>query len=185
MTISLALRDLRDSTRQLSDAVTELATIAHEDRPAGSDVAAVDQYVELVTEFQAAVVTAAAELAGLDGAYAVAQRMPRVDDALAHAQLRYWRDLRSHDVVGTMRRAARRGGPDWRAWQGTVEQSQRRCEPPLLDSLAGARRVWLELAELVPLWLTRPPSHTPTTPPTTDSGSDAHGPTPENTWRTA
>ena len=66
--------------------------------------------------------------------------------AIATASLRYWRDLRSYSATAAMRQAARRGQPDWRAWQVSIELSQQRCEQPLIDAGAGARAVWLELA---------------------------------------
>ena len=172
MTISLALQDLRDSTARLSEAVTELVMIAHEDRPADSEVAAVDHFAEQVSELQASVIDAGRELAGIDGPVIVAMRMPAVDRAIATAALHYWRDLRSYDATAAMRTAARRGGSDWRSWQVSIEQSQQRCEQPLLDTVSGARAVWLELAELVSLWLAHPLT-------TTDAGV----PAAENTRR--
>lgn len=171
MTISRALQDLRESTSRLSEAVTELVMIAHEDRPSGSETAAVDAFAEQVSELQASVVLAAHELARMEGPAGIADRMDFVDRAIAAASLRYWRDLRSYDATAAMRQAARRGGQDWRAWQVSVEQSQQRCEEPLVDATAGARAVWLELAELVSIWLSHPPLN------------DAGVPAPENTWR--
>jgi hypothetical protein len=156
MTISLALQELRDSTARLSDAVTELVMIAHEDRPDGSEVAAVDHFAEQVSELQASVVDAGRELAGIEGPAVLASRMPAVDRSIAAATLHYWRDLRAYDATAAMRQVARRGGADWRSWQVSIEQSQQRCEQPLLDTVAGARAVWLELAELVSLWLAHP-----------------------------
>jgi hypothetical protein len=172
MTISLALHDLRDATARLSEAVTELVMIAHEDRPRGSEVAAVDHFAEQVSELQASVMTAAHELATIEGPVILAMRMPAVDAAIAAATLHYWRDLRSYDATVAMRQAARRGGADWRAWQVSIEQSQERCEEPLLEAVTRARSVWLELAELVSLWL----AHGPIT-------IDAGGPASENTRR--
>jgi hypothetical protein len=172
MTISLALHDLRDATARLSEAVTELVMIAHEDRPEGSEVAAVDSFAEQVSELQSAVVMAGRVLAAIDGTDQLARRMADVDAAIAAAALRYWRDLRSYDATAAMRQAARRGGADWRAWQVSIEQSQERCEQPLLDAVTRARSVWLELAELVSLWL----AHGPIT-------IDAGGPASENTRR--
>ncbi|MBZ5741070.1 hypothetical protein [Nocardioides mangrovi] len=171
MTISHALQDLRDSTARLSEAVTELVMISHEDRPRGSETAAVDAFAEQVSELQASVVEVGEELTRIDSTVRAADRMAFVDRAIASAWLRYWRDLRSYDATATMRRAARRGGPDWRAWQVTVEQSQQRCEQPLIDATTGARAVWMELAELVSIWLTHPPTH------------DAGVPAAENTRR--
>lgn len=183
MTISLALRDLRAATGRLSEAVTELVTIAHEDRPDGSEVAAVDDFAERVSELQSSVVAAGRELAAIDGPVLLAQQMPLVDEALAAVDLRYWRDLRSHAATGEMRRVARRGGRDWTAWQVSVEQSQLRCEQPLLDAVESARRVWLELAELVTLWLRHP--HEPA-PETTDHGGRAlSAQASPTTWRTS
>ena len=180
MTISHALQDLRDSTSRLSEAVTELVMIAHEDRPQGSETAAVDAFAEQVSELQSSVVLAVHELARIEGPARLADRMAFVDRAIATASLRYWRDLRAYDATAAMRQAARRGGPDWRAWQVSIEQSQQRCEQPLIDATSGSRAVWLELAELVSLWL----SHAPPTPPpsqlTVEPGAQ---PAPENTWR--
>ncbi|MEP9364543.1 hypothetical protein ABLE68_16370 [Nocardioides sp. CN2-186] len=172
MTISLALHELRDATARLSEAVTELVMIAHEDRPDGSEVAAVDSFAEQVSELQSAVVTAGRVLAAVDGTDQLARRMADVDAAIASAALRYWRDLRSYDATAAMRQAARRGRADWRAWQVSIEQSQERCEQPLLEAVTRARAVWLELAELVSLWL----AHGPIT-------IDAGGPASENTRR--
>lgn len=183
MTISLALRDLRAATGRLSEAVTELVTIAHEDRPDGSEVAAVDHFAEQVTELQSSVVAAGRELVAIDGPALLSQRMPLVDEALAAATLCYWRDLRSHAATGAMRHVARRGGRDWRAWQGSIEQSQRRCEQPLLDTAASARRVWLELAELVTLWLRHP--HEPAPENTDHGGRATSAPPSPSTWRTS
>jgi hypothetical protein len=171
MTVSHALQDLRESTSRLSDAVTELVMIAHEDRPSGSETAAVDAFAEQVSELQASVVLAVHELARADGTVRIADRMAFVDRAISDAALRYWRDLRSYEATLAMRQAARRGGQDWRAWQVSIEQSQQRCEQPLVDATAGAREVWLELAELVSIWLSHPPLN------------DAGVPAAENTWR--
>jgi hypothetical protein len=158
MTITLALQQLRDSTGRLSEAVTELVMIAHEDRPQDSEVAAVDHLAEQVSELQSAVITAGRGLAGIEGPAAVAARMPTVDAALAAASLYYWRDLRAYAATAAMRQVARRGAADWRAWQVSIEQSQQRCEQPLEEAAADARAVWLELAELVSLWLSHPPT---------------------------
>jgi hypothetical protein len=180
MTISHAIQDLRRSTSRLSEAVTELVMIAHEDRPHGSEIAAVDAFAEQVSELQSSVVLAVHELARIEGPAHLADRMSLVDRSLASAGLRYWRDLRAYDATVAMRQAARRGGSDWRAWQVSIEQSQERCEQPLIDATTGVRAVWLELAELVSLWL----SHAPPPPPpsllTVEPGAE---PAPENTWR--
>lgn len=171
MTISHALKDLRESTSRLSEAVTELVMIAHEDRPEGSDTAAVDAFAEQVSELQGSVVEAVNELAGIEGPLPIADRMGLVDRAIATASLRYWRDLRSYAATAAMRQAARRGQPDWRAWQVSIELSQQRCEQPLIDAGADARAVWLELAELVSIWLSHP------------SVNDAGEPAADTTWR--
>lgn len=179
MTMSAALQDLRTSTSRLSEAVTELVMIAHEDRPEGSETAAVDAFAEQVSELQASVVLAVHELARIDGPRQIADRMAFVDRAIAAAALRYWRDLRSYDATATMRQAARRGRQDWRAWQVSIEQSQQRCEGPLEEAIAGTRAVWQEIAELVSIWLAHPLMHEPTHEPTHDAGL----PAAENTRR--
>lgn len=171
MTISQAVQDLRESTSRLSEAVTELVMIAHEDRPEASETAAVEAFAEQVSELQGSVALAAQELAGIRGPLRIADRMDLVDRAIATASLRYWRDLRSYDATAAMRQAARRGGQDWRAWQVSVEKSQQRCEQPLIETTEGARAVWLELAELVSIWLSHPPLN------------DAGVPAPDNTRR--
>lgn len=171
MTISHAVEELRDATTRLSEAVTELVMIAHEDRPEGSDTAAVDAFAEQVSELQGSVVEAVTELAALESPLEIADRMGLVDRAIAHASLRYWRDLRSYPPTAAMRQVARRGQPDWRAWQVSIEQSQQRCEQPLIDAGARAREVWLELAELVSIWLSHPPVN------------DAGEPAADTTWR--
>ena len=173
MTISHALQDLRESTSRLSEAVTELVMIAHEDRPDGGETAAVDAFAEQVSELQASVVLAVHELARVEGPVGIADRMAFVDRAIATASLRYWRDLRSYAATAAMRQAARRGGQDWRSWQVSIEQSQERCEQPLIDATTGARAVWLELAELVSIWLSHPPTN------------DAGVPAAENTRRSS
>jgi hypothetical protein len=180
MTISHALQDLRDSTSRLSSAVTELVMIAHEDRPEGGETAAAEAFAEQVSELQSSVVVAVHELGRIEGLAHLADRMVRVDRAIAEAALRYWRDLRSYDATAAMRQAARRGRPDWRAWQVSIEQSQQRCEEPLIDATTDVRAVWGELAEVISLWLTHPPPAPATDPPPT---TDADVPAPENTWR--
>lgn len=180
MTIAHALQDLRNSTARLSEAVTELVMIAHEDRPTGSETAAADHFGEQVSELQSSVVLATDELARIDGPGPLADRIALVDDAIATAALRYWRDLRSYDATAAMRQAARRGGQDWRAWQLSIEQSQQRCEQPLLEAAQDTRAVWCELGELVSLWLSHPPPLSPTEPIST---TDAGVPAAENTRR--
>jgi hypothetical protein len=180
MTIAHALRELRTATTRLSEAVTELVMIAHEDRPDGGETAAVDDFAEQVSELQSSVVIACHELSLIEGPVRLAGRMALVDGAIATAALLYWRDLRSYDATTAMRQAARRGGQDWRSWQVSIEQSQQRCEQPLLESTSGVRAVWVELAELVSLWLSHPPPVPVTDPsPTTDAGV----PAAENTRR--
>lgn len=181
MTVNLAVRDLRTATTRLAEAVAELVTIAHEDRPAGSQPAVVDHVAEQVSELQGAVVDATRELAAIErpSPSQVVDRMPAVEEALARAALCYWRDLRSYDAAGSLRRAARRDGADWRAWQASVAVSEQRCEQPLLAATAAARAVWLELAELVGLWLAHPP---PVAVPTPTPRPDPAAPHP---WRTS
>lgn len=182
MTIAHVLHELRASTGRLSQAVTELVMIAHEDRPDAGDTAAVDHFAEQVSELQSSIVTASQELAGIEGPARLAERMAHVDSAIAAAAVLYWRDLRSYDATTAMRQAARRGGKDWRAWQVSIEQSQERCELPLLEATADVRAVWVELAELVSLWLSHPPPPSPTlSSPTTDAGVPAAENTRRNT----
>ncbi len=85
--------------------------------------------------------------------------MADVDAAIAAAALRYWRDLRSYDATAAMRQAARRGGRTGgrgrSASSSPSSAASSRCSTPS----RGARAVWLELAELVSLWLAATGTH--------------------------
>jgi hypothetical protein len=136
---------LRVATVQLSGCVAELAMITLEDRPVGSEVAAVDSFAEQVVELGSSVALAVREAAAIEASASVAT-LPAVDAALADASLRYWRDLSSYGPTSEMRKLASAGGREWRAWQRSVELALQRCEQPMVDALAAVRTVWADFA---------------------------------------
>ena len=131
-------------------AVSELAVTVHEDRPAASDLAVVDDLAERVSELQGT----AHQIRELCRSGQVLQMPARLDAiaALADAaETYYWHALRSHDPVAKLRAASRGRGDEWLAWRRSVEDAVRRCEPPL-GELAGALRVaWHEVGALLSL----------------------------------
>jgi hypothetical protein len=156
MSLESAHRELRQRCRELGDAVTELVTIVHEDRPQGSDVAVVDALTETVSELQSSAVAAAEQVDLVGEARALPGRLGLIDAAMAACATTYWRDLRAFGPVSQLRVAARRGGPEWRRWQHSVELSQQRCEQPLFEASAAVRAAWGEAAELLGLYLPNP-----------------------------
>jgi len=162
MSLESAQGQLRVRCRELGEAVTELVTIVHEDRPTGSDVAVVDAFTETVSELQSSAMDAAELVDGVPEPRALPARLSRIDEAVAGCAQTYWRDLRAFGPVSELRIAARRGRLEWRTWQRSVEASQLRCELPLLDAQAAVRSAWAEAAELLGLYLPPPPAMTQT-----------------------
>ncbi|MGC3993608.1 MAG: hypothetical protein QM779_05705 [Propionicimonas sp.] len=120
--------------------------VTHLDRPPGHSTTAADNLADLASELQASVVGASRAVATMTEANATARRFEVVAEAIDAAALRYWRDLRSYDAIATIRAAACRGAADMRAWQVAVEQSERRCEAPVIGTVDAARAVWRELS---------------------------------------
>lgn len=146
VTTSSALERLREATGRLLEAVTELVMLAHEDRPPGNPAAAVDQFVDHLSELRSSVAAADLGARTLDLSSPRVEEIARVDESLADASLRYWRDLRSDASTDRMRRQARTGGAEWRAWQASLDSALDRCEDPLIETLASVRNLWSEYA---------------------------------------
>lgn len=144
MTVPTIHAQLAGAADDLWQAVAELALTVHEDRPAGSDLAAVDDLAERVSELQADVAAARDMLRDGD------PMVPRLAHFAAHldaAHLRYWRDLRSFSAVSALRGAARRRGGELPAWQGSVEVGAARCEQPFAVAVATLNAWWQELCQ--------------------------------------
>ncbi len=156
MSLESAHAGLRARCRDLAEAVTELVTIVHEDRPQGSEIAVIDALTETVSELQAATVQANELLAQVAEPRALTTYLGPIDEAVAAAERIYWRDLRAFAPLSELRHAARRGSREWRTWQRSVETSQLRCELPMQETTAAVRAAWRETAELLGLYLPRP-----------------------------
>ncbi len=180
MSLTTALDELRGANSSLAEAVSELVMTVHEDRPLHSEVAVIDNLAEVVSELQASVVQAAAELQDVSDIRQLPNRLPGVDAAIAASGVRYWRDLRSHAAVAELRAAAQRHGVEWRTWQSSLEQSQLRCEEPLLRSAASVRAAWREVGELLSLYL---PAADATTAPRAEPTTADANPRPMTTRR--
>lgn len=143
MTLSAAAAQLSLAVENLWLSVSELALTVQEDRPAASDLAAVDDLAERVTELQAEL-AAARTLVG-DGGGALVPALPRIAAHIDAANLRYWRDLRSFTALTALRQVARRRGGELSAWQTIVEAGADRCEKPLTDATSALNVCWQEL----------------------------------------
>ncbi|MGC4109534.1 MAG: hypothetical protein QM747_03725 [Nocardioides sp.] len=156
MSLDSSYADLRARCRDLEQAVTELVTIVHEDRPHGSEIAVIDALGETVSELQAATVQANELLARVTEPRLVPAYLGAIDEAVATAEHIYWRQLRAFGPVSLLRRAERRDGREWPTWQRSVEASELRCELPLSEARAAVLRAWREAAELLGLYLPSP-----------------------------
>ena len=159
MSLKIALDELRSSTSNLQDAVSELVMTVHEDQPLRDQAAVIDHLAEVVLELQASVAEAAREIRDIDDVRQLPAQLPAVDASIAATSLCYWRDLRSHGPLAELRRTTRRRGVEWSTWQSSLEQSQLRCEEPLMRSTASVRAAWQEVGELLSLYL--PSTSTP------------------------
>lgn len=149
MSMESAHAELRTRCRDLAQAVTELVTIVHEDRPPGSEVAVIDRLVEVVSELQAAAMRAVEELDNVADSRALPGRLGRVDEAVTECRTTYWRDLASHRPLAALRRAAHEHGREWRTWQRSIELSLARCELALDGAGTAVRAGWQEVGELL------------------------------------
>jgi hypothetical protein len=146
MTLSAAATRLSLALENLWLSVSELALTVQEDRPAASDLAAVDDLAERVSEFQAELSSARTLLAGDDGDDGdLMLALPRIAAHLDAFNLRYWRDLRSLTALTALRQAARRRGGELPAWQRIVEAGADRCEKPLADATGALNVCWQEI----------------------------------------
>jgi hypothetical protein len=149
MSLESAHTELRTRCRDLAQAVTELVTIVHEDRPPGSEVAVIDRLVEVVSELQASAMQAADEVDTLVESRELPARLGRVDAAVAECRTTYWCDLASHRPLAILRRTAHEHGREWRTWQRSIELSLSRCELALEGAGQAVRAGWLDVGELL------------------------------------
>jgi hypothetical protein len=157
MSMTTALAELQSANSALQQTIAELVMTVHEDRPRDSDIAAVDALLEVVLEVQASAAAAGAEIDSIADVRDLPLALARVHSATSECALRYWRDLRSHGALSRLRSTARRRGIEWRTWQGSIEQSELRCEAPLQRSLASVETAWREVGELLSLYLPNTP----------------------------
>lgn len=153
MSMTTALDELRTANTALQQTIAELMMTAMEDRPRGSEIAAVDDLVETVSELQASAAEAGTELCAIADSRELPAAMPRIGSAITDCALRYWRDLRSHPATAALRATARGRGTEWRTWQRSLEDSELRCEAPLLRSVESVQLAWREIGELLSLYL--------------------------------
>ena len=153
MSMTTALDELRTANTELQQTIAELMMTALEDRPRGSEIAAVDDLVENISELQASAAQAGTELGGITDSRELPAVMPRVSSATADCALRYWRDLRAHLAISRLRTTARGRGTEWATWQRSLEDSGLRCEAPLLRSVESVQLAWREIGELLCLYL--------------------------------
>jgi hypothetical protein len=152
MSLESAHADLQARVRELGQAVTELVTIVHEDRPHGSEIAVIDALSETVSELQASAVHAGEVIARVRTPRELPAVLGHVDDAVARCRSTYWRDLRAHRPLSVLRRTASEHGREWRTWQRSIELSLSRCEPGLAGAEDSLRGAWAEVAELLTLY---------------------------------
>jgi hypothetical protein len=142
MTLPAAVDGLAASIEDLWQSVSELVLTVHEDRPADSDLAAVDELSERVSELQGDVAAARTLVRAADPLVPV---LPRVAALLDGAGRRYWRDVRGYSAVAALRGAARRRGGDLPAWRGAVEAGALRCEHPFAATATALNACWQEI----------------------------------------
>jgi hypothetical protein len=156
MSMTTALAELQSANTALQQTIAELVMTVHEDRPCDSDIAAIDALREIVSELQAAAAAAGAEIDSIADVRDLPMVLGRIHEATAECALRYWRDVRAHGALSPLRTAARGRGVEWRTWQGSVEQSELRCEAPLQQSMDSLHTAWREVGELLSLYLKNP-----------------------------
>jgi hypothetical protein len=142
MTLSAAAARLTRSVDELWHAVAELALTVHEDRPAGTDLAVVDELAEQVSELQGDV-AAVRDL--LRPGEPLVPALPGIAAHLDVAERRYWRDVRGYAAVAELRAAGRRHGGGLPAWRGAVEASALRCEVPFAVTATALNACWQEI----------------------------------------
>jgi hypothetical protein len=156
MSMTTAFAELQSANSALQQSIAELVMTVHEDRPGDSDIAAVDALCEVVLEVQASAAAAGSVIDSIADVRNLPSALARVHSATSECALRYWRDLRSHGALSRLRTTARRRGIEWRTWQGSVEQSELRCEAPLQRSMESVETAWREVGELLSLYLLNP-----------------------------
>lgn len=159
MSMTTALDELRMVNTDLQRTIAELMMTALDDRPCDSEIAAVDDLVETISELQACAAQVGTDLMSIADSRELPAAMPRIGAATAECALRYWRDLRSHDAISRMRTTGRGRGMEWAAWQRSLEHSEMRCETPILRSIESVELAWREIGELLCLYLPATTEH--------------------------
>jgi hypothetical protein len=149
MSLESSQAELRTRCRDLAQAVTELVTIVHEDRPHGSEIAVIDALTETVSELQAAAIRADELLAQVEEARSLPSYLASVDGALGQVETTYWRDLVAYRPLVALRRAAHEHGREWLTWQRSIELSLGRCELALTAARTALRSAWSEVSDVL------------------------------------
>jgi hypothetical protein len=131
---------------ELWSAVGELVLITLEDAPLPSDLAAVDDLVDHVSELQGNVATCR-DLLLPDVPRVSASALAELQHELAAATYQYWNGIRAYEAVAELRRATRARGGEWTAWFGSVQESAARCEAHLWAAELACHVAWSELVE--------------------------------------
>jgi hypothetical protein len=153
MSMTSALTELQSANSELQQAIAELVMTVLEDCPRESDVAAIEVLKEAVSELQATAVAAGAEIDAVADVRDLPMAMVRIHAETTDCAIRYWQELRSYDALSRLRRAARGRGNEWRTWQGSVEQSELRCETAVQRTMDSVHAAWSEVGELLSFYL--------------------------------
>jgi hypothetical protein len=141
MTFTQAHGNLTAAVEDLWRAVGELALTVFEDRPAGCELAVVDDLAERVSELQGDI--AAARILLRDNA--AVTTLPTVARHLDAAHRRYWRDTRSYRMALALRRGIRGGNRELHGWRNSVDVGLERCEEPFAATYAVLNTCWQEV----------------------------------------
>ena len=155
MTLTSADRERNGCAQQLWQRVSELVVTVLEDRPAGADLAAVDDLCDAATELQGAVWDVVRAFQSADPAQSIVTGSERL-----HATtLLLWRDLvggRRLDAVAT---SGRRRGVDMRAWLDSTRIAIEAVAEPLADTVRSQHAFLREYVDLTRLASSDPQSN--------------------------
>jgi hypothetical protein len=117
--------------QQLWQRVSELVVTVVEDRPAGADLAAVDDLCDSVTELQGAVWDVVRAFQSADRGESIVTGCE-----LLHATtLLLWRDLIAGRRLAAVATSARRRGVDLRPWLDSTRVAVETVADPLIDTI--------------------------------------------------
>jgi hypothetical protein len=153
MSMTTALDGLRTANTALQQTIAELMMTVCEDRPDGSEIAAVDDLIDTISELQATAALVGAELGAIGDSRSLPAAMSRIGSATAECAVRYWRDMRAYPPVSQLRATARGRGRERAPRRPSQEDSEFGCEQPLLRTLDAVQLAWREIGELLCLYL--------------------------------